>query len=190
MKNGLSVTLDKTAQFFAGVEALIGTRVMVGVPAEKTDRRDEGINKLTNAALAYIHTNGAPEVGIPARPFLEPGIRRVQGQTVELFKKAGQLALSGQAGAVDRILHAVGLINQASARSVITEGIPPPLAAGTVERRIGRRKSKKWRADRRALVAANVDAGLAPGAGLFTPLIDSAQLLKSVSYVLRKVTRS
>jgi hypothetical protein len=73
---------------------------------------------------------------------------------------------------------------------VITEGIPPPLAAGTVERRIGRRKSKKWRADRRALVAANVDAGLAPGAGLFTPLIDSAQLLKSVSYVLRKVTRS
>lgn len=187
MKSGLTVVLDDAAKMFAGVEMLAKTRVMVGVPAEKTDRRDEGKSGMTNAAIAYVMEHGAPEVNVPARPFLRPGVERAKDGITSGLKNAGQLALAGNLAGVDKQLHAVGILAASSVRSVIAEGIPPPLAESTVEKRIGRRRSKKWRRERRALVAANVDAGLAPGAGLFVPLIDSGQLLKSITYVLRKV---
>jgi hypothetical protein len=187
MKSGLTTVLDDTAKMFAGIELLTRSRVMVGVPAEKADRRDEGKTGLTNAALAYIHTNGAPEINLPPRPFLQPGIERAKSDIEGGLKNAGQLALAGNIAGVEKQLEAVGLLAVSSVRSVIVEGIPPPLAESTVERRIARRKSKKWRAERRAAVAANVAAGAAPGAGLFVPLVDTSQLLKSITHVLRKV---
>ena len=189
MKTGLTTVLDESAKMFAAVEALAKTRVMVGVPAEKTDRRGEGESRLTNAALAYIHENGAPEVAIPPRPFLRPGIERAKNDIEGGLKNAGQLALKGDAAKVEKQLMAVGILAASSVRSVIAEGIPPPLKPSTIEGRIRRRKSKTWRARRRAEVAANA-AYLGEenaGAGIFTPLIDTGQLLKSITYVLRKV---
>ena len=50
MKSGLTTKVDNAAKFLAAIDALVGTRVMVGVPAEKTDRKDG----ITNSALAYI----------------------------------------------------------------------------------------------------------------------------------------
>jgi hypothetical protein len=70
-------------------------------------------------------------------------------------------------------------------RKKIVGGIPPPLAESTVRARIRRRKSKAWRAKRTAEVEANLAAGAAAGAGIFTPLIDTSNLLGAITYVVR-----
>lgn len=189
MKSGLTTVADNFKKLFDGVNVLATTRVMVGVPAEKTDRRDEGNNKLTNAALAYIQETGSPETNLPPRPFLQPGIERAKSDIEGGLKNAGQLALAGNIAGVEKQLEAVGLLAVSSVRSVIVEGIPPPLKPSTVEGRIRRRKSKTWRAKRRAEIAANA-AYLGEenaSVGIFTPLVDTSQLLKSITYVLRKV---
>ncbi len=189
MKSGISTVVDNAAKFLDGVRALTGTRVMVGVPAEKTDRRGEGVKKMTNAALAYVHEHGAPEVNVPARPFLEPGIMRARGEIEAGLRRAGEAALAGSGvPAVKRHLHRVGLLASSSVKTVITEGIPPPLRPSSVEGRIARRKSKSWRARRRAEIAANaVYVGEENAAtGIFIPLLDTGQLRNAVTYVLRK----
>lgn len=186
MKSGAAKTIDKTAALLAAVEALTTRRVMVGVPEDKSSRQSGSIS---NAALAYIHDRGCPEAGIPARPFMEPGVRRAADRTAELMKRAGELALELRPGAVEAQLHKVGLVNQASIRGVIAEGIPPPIKYATALARIRRRQSKSWRQKRREELRANADylGDEAASAGIFTPLIDTAQLLKSITSVLRRV---
>jgi hypothetical protein len=184
MKSGAFKVADNLAKLTAGINMLTRQQVMVGVPASKTDRD----GPITNAALAYIHDNGAPESGIPARPFMVPGVKRKQAETAALLRKAGEYALDGNVEAVDRQLHSVGLLNQASIRGVISEGIPPPIKWATALGRIRRREGKSYRKKKRAELDAN--AAYLPGdqasTGIFTPLIDTAQLLKSITYVIRK----
>ena len=125
---------------------------------------------------------------MPARPFLAPGIRRVQSETISMLKKAGELAFSNGPAAVERQLHRIGLINQAAVRAVITEGIPPPLAPRTIAGRINRLKGGKRRAKIRGEIAGGLAESRQLGVdGAFTPLIVTAQFLKSITYVLRKV---
>ncbi len=185
MKSGTTRILDNTAKLLAGVELLTSRRVMVGVPEDKSSREGE----ITNAALAYIHDKGAPEAKIPARPFMEPGVRRASNQTVALMRRAGELALDLRPSAVENQLMKVGLVNQAAIRGVITEGIPPPIKYATALGRIRRRKSKSYREKKRGELAANARylGEDSASTGLFTPLIDTAQLLKSITYVIRRV---
>jgi hypothetical protein len=188
MKSSVVAVVDNAAKFFRAIDTLVGTRVMVGVPEDKSQRRDS--SGISNAALAYIHEHGEPLAHIPPRPFLAPGIDRVKGDTVNLLKKAGELALDGKPDAVERQLHRVGLLNQASVRNVITEGIPPPLAASTIAGRIRRVKGAKRRASIKSELDAGTPASRQSGTeGLFTPLIVTGQFLKSVTYVLRKVSK-
>ena len=187
MKSGVVTVIDKTAQFLRAIDGLVGTRVMVGVPSEKALRTD-GSDGPNNATLAYIHEHGAPEANIPARPFLAPGIERAKGDTVALLRVAGEKALDGNPAAVERQLHRVGLLNQASVRSVITEGIPPPLAESTIAGRIRRVKGAKRQAKIAAELAAGTPASRQGGEeGLFVPLVRTGQLRNSITYVLRKV---
>lgn len=189
VKTGLTTTLDNTAKFFRAIDALTGTRVMVGVPEDKTQRKDS--SGITNSQLAYIHEHGEPTAHIPARPFMIPGVERVRGDTVNLLKIAAEKALDGDPAAVERQLHRVGLVNQASIRGVITEGIPPPLAASTIAGRIRRVKGKKRRASIQSALDVGTPASRQGGVeGLFTPLVLSGQLRNAITYVLRKVGKS
>jgi hypothetical protein len=63
----------------------------------------------------------------------------------------------------------------------ITEGIPPPLKDATIIARARRKNAYKnaKRRRRATLRAAAVEAGA-------TPLLDTAQYLKSITYVLRR----
>lgn len=180
-KTGATTTVDKTAALWKAVSELTRNRVMVGVPDEGAGRKEGAI---TNAALAYIHENGAPEVNIPPRPFLKPTVRKEQAIIVKMMKSAGTIALSGKSPLPT--FNALGLKISSAVKRTITAGIPPPLAASTVAGRIGRRKSGTWRAKRRAMVAANVAANKAPGEGIFTPLIDTGSLRNSITYVIRR----
>jgi phage gpG-like protein len=160
MKSGLHTIHDNVAKATAGIEKLATTRVMVGVPAEKGSRSDaEPIN---NAALAYIHENGAPEAGIPARPFLKPGIDTKQAEITTALEKTGRAALDGNPEAVDRGFNIVGLIGQNAVRAKINTGPFTPLTEATVAARRARGRTGT------------------------KPLIDTGQLRNSLTYVIRK----
>src|SRR5665213_1084473 len=90
-KSGVFKTVDNVAKFLEGVETLTNTVVMVGVPGDKTSRKETG--ELTNAELAYIHDKGSIDGRIPARPFMEPGIKAVRGEITKLLTEAGNAAL-------------------------------------------------------------------------------------------------
>jgi hypothetical protein len=168
LNNGVTVIVDQVNKVVEGLRLLAVTRVMVGIPAEKTTR--EG--PINNAALGYIHENGAPEVNIPARPFLIPGVKSVQTETVDGLRKATEFATDGRPDAVERQFHRVGLRAVSSVKSVIRSKIPPPLKPATVAARRRRSKGSKYR--RKAVSPGDV-----------TPLIDTGAMLNSITYVLR-----
>lgn len=163
MKSGVFVTKDKTKAILAATKSLPDKDVLVGIPEDKSARtNDDPTNNLNNAQLGYIHNFGAPEANIPQREFLEPGIKNAQAQINNYFKQAGQAAASGDAGKLDRCLHAAGLAAKLGVQNKINEGPFLPLAPGTLaaRRRRGRTGVK--------------------------PLLDTAQLRNAINYVIRE----
>jgi hypothetical protein len=184
-KVGVTKLVDNMSQVMRKVNTLTNTDVMVGVPDDKSGRKEGAIS---NAALAYIHDKGAPEAHIPARPFMQPGIKAAQGQITKELQNAGQAVFSGKNVQVS--LNRVGLIASRSIKNVITEGIPPPLAPRTVAGRIARVKSQK----RRTKILSDIASGLATSrlagaAGAFTPLVVTGQLRNAITWMLKKRTK-
>lgn len=189
MRDGLHVTKDNVAGLVASVRELTKLRVMVGVPDINANLGREPGDELNNAQIAKVQDQGAPEINIPARPFMAPGVKKAQTVVEGWTRRAGVAALAGDTATVMRCMHAAGLAAASAIKAVITVGIPPPLAPSTVAARIARRSSATWRRKRRAAVAANVEAGKSPGEGLFTPLIDTGALRASITYVIRRLGR-
>lgn len=180
-QNGLRVTIDTLPDLQAALAILVRDEVLVGVPEETTERTEEDgtPSPITSAALAYIHDNGAPEVNIPPRPFMIPGIERAQGAVTDLLAKQAQYVLTGNTNKVQEGFERVGLTVVNSIQHVINEGVPPPLADATVRRREA--KGRKVA----AAEMARRDAGLGASLTLAKPLIDTAEMLKSITYVVR-----
>ena len=184
MKSGLSAPVDGFRKLLVVFEALGSEDVLVGVPQAENHRDTQiGEEPINNAALAYIHNFGAPEARIPARPFMEPGIADAKKEIVECFRKAGVAALNGDKGAKDRALKQAGLRAQRAIQRRIREGIPPPLSDKYLRIR-----------DRKLLARARRQKGMTPELyaaireaqlGSRTPLYDTGQLLKSITYVIR-----
>lgn len=171
-KTGVTVVLDRVQEVIKGIDLLASQRVMVGIPADKAARKDG--SPISNAALLYIHDHGAPEVNIPARESLKPGVENVKGEIGDGLKKAGEFALDGRPDAVDRQFHRVGAIGRDAVKLKIGTGPFVPLKPSTIAKRRRRSKGSKYR--RKAVTAADT-----------TPLIDTAQMRNAVNYVLRKV---
>jgi phage gpG-like protein len=150
-------------------------RVLVGVP-EATDRREgEGIG---NAALAYIHDKGSPLANIPARPFMDPGIKKAQDNINTQFFAAAKAQLNGDKDEVAVRMERAGIIVQNSVRRVINAGEGfVPLKRATALSRLRRRKSaQRWRREKREAVMASMH-----------PLIDTGALRNSITYVVEDV---
>lgn len=178
--SGVKVVLDRTVEVAKAIELLATTRVMVGVPASEALRKpddEERRSPINNAALAYIHENGAPEVGIPPRPFLKPALREHKDEITRGLKIAGQLALDGKgAEKVLKQLKVVGIRAVSAVKMKIRTGPFVPLKPRTIAARRRRSKGSKYR--RKATGASDV-----------TPLIDTAQMLNAINFVIRKVAR-
>lgn len=161
----VKMTVDKRAEIYKAIEEMSNKRAMVGVPAQDALRRPEPGQKsdINNAALAYIHENGAPEAHIPPRPFLIPGVKSIQGEIERRLNTTAQAALQGKPAAVDKGLNAVGLVAQAAVRAKITDGPFTPLAPRTLAARKARGRTGT------------------------KPLIDTGQLRNAITYVIRKV---
>lgn len=183
VKSGVEIIRDNTDKLRDGLALLTGQDVLVGVPADKSHR--DGSKPIGNAALAYIHDNGAPEVNVPARPFMVPGIENAQNKIAERMRAAAEAAIDGRPEGVTRNLNAAGLIAQASIRARITEGIPPPLADSTIRGRRYQRGTATMRAGEVKELSRRA-AGRDPSVGLVKPLINTGQLRNAITYVIRR----
>lgn len=188
----VQVTVDKVKLVQAAIKELANTRVMVGIPSDKAARTGKG-QAINNAQLGYIHEFGAPEVNIPARPSLYPGVRSVQdSSTIPRLKEAGKNALDGNKPAMLQQFHAIGLIASTAVKKRITDNIPPPLSPRTIAGRARQRGTKSKRKSE-LQYATLVSQGVSPEAaqqqtGLIA-LINTGGFLRSFTYVIRKVRK-
>ncbi|MDR1979771.1 MAG: hypothetical protein LBQ42_13630 [Synergistaceae bacterium] len=136
-------------------------RVLVGIPESKAARDGSSLN---NAYLAAIHENGSAVRGIPARPFLHPGVYKAQEKVIKILEKACVDAVKESFYDPQKALDSAGLIAETSVRGMFTDNDWPPNAPST--RRAKNRKHGE-----------NPDSDV-------TPLIDTGQLRKSISYVI------
>lgn len=161
----LRLVRDRAAQAMAQMDRLTRRHVLVGVPAENAPRDAEAAAQsegpLSNAALAYIHDNGAPEANIPARPFLRRGVSSAMPKVADTLAKGARLALAGDAGAADKALTSAGLRAQREVQKEITDGEFAPLAEATLRARRARGRTGE------------------------KPLLDTGQLRRSITYVVR-----
>lgn len=166
--SGVRVVKDESKRVLTGLEALARARVLVGVPAATSARKADPEVKagpILNAGLAYLHENGAPKSNIPARPFLVPGVRDAAPGAIA-HMKAGALAELQTPGGLEKGLHRAGLHAQAvvKKRIVAQEGFAP-------------------------LSPRTLKARLAAGFNGTKALIRTAQLLNSITYVVRPWAR-
>ncbi len=157
------VTKDRTGELLKAIVALTQREVLIGIPADAPARTPEPGEPAppSNALIGYKMETGDPEMNLPARPFLVPGVEAIKDKAIARLKKAGEDALKGDLGKVDQALHAVGLMGQSSVQAKITDGPFVPLAPRTLAQRRARGRT----GDR--------------------PLIDTGQLRRSVNYVIR-----
>lgn len=178
------------AEITDALKLLIRREVLVGFPAETTERDVDpdakpGDTPPTNAMLAYIHDNGAPEANIPQRQFMIPAMVDARSRLTAALAATGRNVLTGGGNAaVDQGLHRVGLIAQAALRSKINEGIPPPLADSTLRERANRGGKSKGRMGANWELAWRA-AGAPAGVELAKPLVDTGQLRNAANYVIR-----
>lgn len=159
MKPFLTTTsTGTTAALKASLAKLQRSQVFVGVPEAKAPRKK---SKITNAQLVYIHTNGSPLRGIPARPIIEPAIEA--------------------AGNKELITGQLGKAAQAAMGSKPAEMRPHLDQAGT----LGRDAAKRWFRDSRNNWAPNAPATIREK-GSDRPLVDTAEMLRSITYVVEE----
>jgi phage gpG-like protein len=131
------ITVDNLAQFDAALKIMQKREILVGVPQASGPRKS---GKITNAQLALIHDKGSPSQNIPARPFMEPGIKSVSPQIEQKLLGVGQAVLDGDAVKAEQGMQAAGLIAQNGLRARINSNIAPALKPATLaaRRRRGR----------------------------------------------------
>lgn len=158
----MTVTKDHVARVVQAIEALAKQRVLIGITAPKGPRREN--ESIDNASLGYIHEFGSPARGIPPRPFLVPGIRAAESNTIAVLRHAAVSAI-GVASPQEIATRGLGLAGQAAQASVqrtirAGEGFAP-LAVRTLAARA-----------RKGFKGTKV-------------LIQTGQLLRSITYVVR-----
>lgn len=131
---------------------LVRRQVYVGFPSGGAARRGQ----INNASLAYIHEHGSPAANIPARPFLNPGIRQAEARTTQIFRNMAQRVLNGDVNALEQGLNLVGQVAVGEVQRKIVTGPFVPNKPSTIARK-----------------------------GSSRPLIDTGQMRQAVTYVIR-----
>lgn len=142
-----------------------------------------GFSEAFIAALD-IHEFGAPGAGIPARPHLLPGIEEIIPEAVEELKGAAKSALDGKEQAVDAALTKIGLLGQNAVRAKFQDNDWPPLKEATLD-------ARPLKKDDQGNVLKDKKGNALRGKsrrekGRINPLLDTGQLMKSHTFVIRK----
>lgn len=160
MSKDTLVINDRMPALLKAMSLLVQSEVLVGIPAESTER-SEG-DAINNATLGYIHETGAPAAGIPARPFLVPGVAAAEEDVADQLAKGATAALAGDKTGIDQRLHAAGLVAETSVKNTLNAGVEPALADSTIAARARRGRTGT------------------------VPLIDTGKLRNSITHVVRR----
>ena len=152
---------DNTTAILLALQALSETQVLVGIPEEQTGRESD---VLTNAALLYIQSNGSPLNNIPARPVIEPALENSNDKLGQLMGDAAKKALSGDQSGMNSALETAGLAGEAAVRAWFTS---PDNGWAPNAESTQKAKERKGSTDPR-------------------PLIDTGELRRSITYVVRR----
>lgn len=183
MKPSLSVrqVSDMTGAIRRAVSALTDKDVYIGVPAENAGSRPGGIN---NAELSYLHEYGAPAAGIPARPHLLPGVEDIREEAASLLKGAAKQALEGNGAAIEPTLNKIGLLGQNAVRARFQNNDWEPLKDSTLDYAAPKKDAEgNTQTDKKGKVKRGKSRR---DEGKTNPLLDTGQLMKSHTYVIRK----
>lgn len=135
----------------------LNTEVVVGITQESNGSRGE----VTNAELLYIHTNGSAPNNIPPRPVLEPAIAQpeTQAQIKVLLRDAAVAAMvQGNKEKCEQDFAKAGMVGASACKKYITDGTNlAPNAPSTIRQK-----------------------------GSSKPLIDTASMMNSITYAVRK----
>jgi hypothetical protein len=173
---------DKREEIKKRLRALNSQTLLVGIPAGNNARED---GTISNSTLAFIHEFGAPEVNIPARPFMFPGIVKSSDEIVKHMKQAVFNAIAGKPGLISDSLNQLGAIVRDKIKAHIRDGIPPPLKAETIENRHRGRKTAMRGNEKEYLKKLKSGEAMELFAG-GTPLINTAAMLNAITYVIRR----
>jgi hypothetical protein len=147
------------AQLIADLRRIKKSEVLVGIPAEKTQRKKETVN---NASLLFVFSNGSPLRHIPPRPVLEPAIEQNKDLVTPHLAEAARLITEHRPDAAQRELQRAGTIAANAAKRRFTEPNDwAPNAPSTIKH-----KNKKHKGEAR-------------------PGIDSGQMRRALTYVVR-----
>lgn len=137
--------------------------VHVGLLSDGKPRSDD--SSYTNAEIGAVHEYGAPDAGIPQRPWLRPAIRKNQQAYADLIQDGMRKELQG-VPALSKALKLVGVKAVADVKLFVTAGdqIPPPNAPATLKAKEAKGKSKT-------------------GKGART-LVDTSQMINGVNFKL------
>lgn len=184
-KSGVETKVNKKLNFTSdAMLALTEFEILVGIPEDTTERKnlDGSEEPVTNAAIAYIQDNGAPEKNIPARPFMRPGIEKALEPIINQLDRAAKAAMRGSLAGVERGFQGAGIAAERGIKNAIKEGIPPPLSERTLKARAARgRTGATLELEARA-------RGEEPGIEFATPLMDTGEMLQSIKHVIRRVS--
>lgn len=153
------VSSDSSGKLEKLLNDLKKQEVYVGITEEEAPREDS--NEINNAQLMYIHTNGSPLKGIPARPVIEPAIEAPDNKNV-IADKLGAAAkgvLNGKPEEAKEQLNLAGMEGQNRCKSWFEDPRNgwPPNAPETIVRK-----------------------------GSSAPLIDTSKLRNSIVYVVKE----
>jgi phage gpG-like protein len=159
----LKVTADRVKDVLASIKALTKHQVLVGIPADAAERQPDADDPRppNNAEIGFIQEFGSPEANIPARPFLVPGVRGNLEKIEKRYRTAAQKALDGDKEAVEKAHMAIGLETASAVQKKITDGPFVPLSPVTIANRKARGRTG------------------------INPLLDTGQLRRSITYVIR-----
>lgn len=179
------VTRDEMKELARAIAQMTGESVLAGFPADGKPREDEDgeSEPITNAALAYIHNTGIPELNIPARPFMVQGIEQVEDRIVAGMEATGLAAFDHDQQAVELGLHAVGATARDGIKMKIRDGPFEPLKESTLRAR-ARRGGEIGKVAMTELDSRT--AGNEPSTDIARPLNDTGQMRNAVNYVIRK----
>ena len=156
----VKVVFNNLPKFLANIKKIETKAVFVGIPHDNDKRKEDGE---TNAEIAFTQEFGSPARHIPPRPFLMPGIEKAHDKIKDALKE-GLREIVKDGADTDKCLQKAGLIGQASVQNEIRTGSFEALKESTIKSRQAARKSGK--------------AGT-------KPLIDTGQLLSSITYAVK-----
>jgi len=122
-----------------------------------TDKVQRSGDKINNASLAFIHENGSSLAHIPARPFLKPGIENARQLIAKQLAAAGQAVLEGNPAGATQFLNKAGQVGVNSVKRMFDNNTWPANAPSTIKQK-----------------------------GSDRPLIDTGQMKRAISYVVRE----